>query len=160
MMKNELIAYTKTNEKNTWSMVGALAETRSEGFGRTRRVLVTIEDAPEGVEHRSCMGCVHEKARAGPCCFCYDWEVGNEPRKNWTAPEAAPVPMTKEYAVGKLEMEFTYPYRGNLGLCITESAGIDGMRTTDGVWFSFAEMAEACTWVNDGTPCAMPAGGE
>ena len=157
-MMDELYAYTKTNETNVWSMLGPLSEIRSECFSRTRRVRVTIEDAPEEAERRSCVGCVHAYnldplTKADPCLRCLSVDAV---RKNWTAPEPAPVPMTPEYAFVHRERTFT---RVGNGVHTIRYVGDAGILNESGLCVSYRILANECRWVNDGTPCAMPAGG-
>ena len=132
-------------------------------------------DAPDGVEHRSCEGCVHRDSfyhylsrrtsPRRPSCFNCWSNLTLDPktrddnclRKNWTAPEPtpAPVPMTPEYAatmIGRaLDME------GSWSLTI-RWVGTYGIRDRCGNERTYAEIAERGMWQDDGTPCAMPAG--
>jgi len=157
MMKNELYAYTKTNEKNVWSMLIALSKTRSECFSLTRRVLVTVKDAPEVTDHRSCVGCVHAYnldplTKADPCLRCLSVDAV---RTHWTAPEStpAPVPMTPEYAATMIGR--TLDMEGSWSLTI-RWVGTYGIRDRCGNERTYAEIAERGMWQDDGTPCAMP----
>jgi len=71
------------------------------------------------------------------------------------APEPL-VPMTPEYALEQIGRTLVWPSQF---FCTIEHAGLVSMKDTCGRSFLYERMSALAHWQDDGTPCAMPAGG-
>ena len=158
MKKHEAIMFT-TREPSADILVLLSWLSMKNSMPYTRRVLVTIKDAPEEEEHRSCEGCIYESQKASItrltpaiCYRCCNFMASSKLRKNWTAPEPAPVPMTKEYALGQIGAQFTTPSGTVHEL---SAVGEDGAYDTRHEFTTYQALASRGWWT-DGTPCAMP----